>query len=191
MVENPDLLTGSTAILQEENQNQNLPDEDRFLSELQELERPLGELHLRFYVAASQEFALSATAIREVISSPPDRITPIPNASPLLLGTLNLRGRVIWVADLGQFLGEPTALNTDRPEVSIIAVEDQDTMVGLAVDQIVGMEWVDVEGVQMVKNVSDSVSPFLRGEWLLDEQTHQCLRLLDQKAIIRSGRWTA
>ena len=191
MVENPDFLTGSTAILQEENQNQNSPDEDCVSSELQELERPLGELHLRFYVAASQEVALSATAIREVISSPPDRITPIPNASPLLLGTLNLRGRVIWVADLGQFLGEPTALNTDRPEISIIAVEDQDTMVGLAVDQIVGMEWVDVEGVQMVKNVSDSVSPFLRGEWLLDKQTHQCLRLLDQKAIIRSGRWTA
>lgn len=191
MVGNPDFLTGSTAILREEHQNRNSPDEDSVSSELQELERPLGELHLRFYVAASQEFALSATAIREVISSPPDRITPIPNASPLLLGTLNLRGRVIWVADLGQFLGEPTALNTDRPEISIIAVEDQDTMVGLAVDQIVGMEWVDVEGVQMVKNVSDSVSPFLRGEWLLDKQTHQCLRLLDQKAIIRSGRWTA
>ena len=191
MSENPDLLTGNTAILREEHPNHNSPDEDRVSSELHELERPLGELHLRFYVASSQEFALSATAIREVISLPPDRITPIPNASPLLLGTLNLRGRVIWVADLGQFLGEPTALNTDRPEISIIAVEEQDTMVGLAVDQIVGMEWLDVEGAQMVRKVPDSMSPFLRGECLLDERSHQCLRLLDQKAILQSGRWTA
>jgi purine-binding chemotaxis protein CheW len=105
--------------------------------EFQELESPEGELHLRFYVSTDQEFALPATGIREVLSQAPDRITPIPNASPLLLGTLNFRGRVIWVADLGQFLGEQTVLNTDRPEIPVIAVEDQDTMLGLAVDQIV------------------------------------------------------
>ena len=152
---------------------------------------PVGELHLRFFVASSQEFALPATGIREVISSPPDRITPIPNASPLLLGTLNLRGRVIWVADLGQFLGEPTALNTNRPEIPVIAIEEQDTMMGLAVDQIVGMDWLDVEGVQMLTNVPNSMAPFLRGEWVLDHHTHQCLRLLDQMAILRSAGWAA
>lgn len=191
MVENLDLSTGSTAILREEHLHRNSLDEDYISSELRELERPLGELHLRFYVASNQEFALSATAIREIISAPTDQITAIPNTSHLLLGTLNLRGRVIWVADLGQFLGEPTALNTERPEISIIAVEDQETMVGLAVNQIVGTEWLDVEGVQIVRNVSDSMSPFLRGEWLLDEQTNQCLRLLDQKAILRSAQWAA
>ena len=176
MVGNLDLLTGSG--------------EDEVSSEFQDLERPEGELHLRFYVASSQEFALSATGIREVIASPPDRITPIPNASPLLLGTLNLRGRVIWVADLGQFLGEPTALNTERGEIPVIAIEEQDTMLGLAVDQIIGMDWLDVERVQMVTNVTDSMAPFLRGEWLLESHTHQCIRLLDQMAILRSERWT-
>lgn len=177
MVRNPDLLTDSG--------------QDPFSTQFQELESREGELHLRFYVASSQEFALSATAIREVISSPPDRITPIPNASPLLLGTLNLRGRIIWVADLGQFLGEPTALNTDRPEIPVIAVEDQDTLVGLAVDQIIRMDWLDVEKAQMMSNVPDIMAPFLRGEWLLDERTHQFLRLLDHKAILRSARWAA
>jgi len=49
------------------------------------------------------------------------------------------------VADLGQFLGKQTALNIERAEIPVIAVEDQDTMVGLAVDKIVGMEWLDVE----------------------------------------------
>lgn len=156
----------------------------------QELENREGELHLRFYITSEREFALSATAIREVISSPPDRITPIPNASPLLLGTLNLRGRVIWVVDLGQFLGS-TALNTDRPEITVIAVEDRDIIIGLAIDRISGMEWLDVETVQTVTNVSDSMIPFLRGEWLLDDRTHQCLLLLDQIAILRSARWTA
>src|SRR4028118_368020 len=89
--------------------------------EFHELETPEGELHLRFYVPSGNEFALPATGIKEVISQSPDRITAIPNASPLLLGTINIRGRVIWVSDLGQFLGDGMVLNTDRPEIPVIA----------------------------------------------------------------------
>ena len=72
-------------------------------SEFQTIQALEGELHLRFFLPSNEEFALPAIAIREVMQQPPDRITPIPNASPLLLGTINLRGQVIWVADLGQF----------------------------------------------------------------------------------------
>jgi twitching motility protein PilI len=176
MVGNPDFLTGK-------GQDQ--------APELQELESPEGELHLRFYVPSGNEFALPATGIKEVLSQPPDRITAIPNASPLLLGTINFRGRVIWVSDLGQFLGDATVLNTDRPEISIIAVEDQDTMLGLAIDRIVGMDWLDVEQLQMPTNVPDSMAPFLRGEWILDKESNKFLRLLDQVAILRLARWAA
>jgi twitching motility protein PilI len=176
MVGKPDFLTGSS-------QDQG--------TEFQELESPEGELHLRFYVPSENEFALPATGIREVISPTPDRITPIPNASPLLLGTLNWRGQVIWVADLGQFLGDMAILNTDRPEIPVIVVEDQDTILGLAIDRIVGMDWLNIDMVQMPTNVPDSMAPFLRGEWLLDEATNQYLRLLDQVAIVRSARWAA
>lgn len=181
MVGNPDFLTGR-------GQDQ--------APEFQELESPEGELHLRFYISSGSEFALPATGIREVISPSPDRITPIPNVSPLLLGTLNVRGRVVWVADLGQFLGDVTPLNTDRPEVPVIAVEDQDIMLGLAVDRIMGMDWLDVEEIQaMSSNVPDSVAPFLRGEWILDNQGDSSgskfLRLLDQISILRSARWAA
>jgi purine-binding chemotaxis protein CheW len=175
MVGNPDFLTGR-------GQNQ--------APEFQELESPEGELHLRFYIPSGNEFALPATGIREVLSPSPDRITPVPNVSPLLLGTLNVRGRVVWVADLGQFLGDTTVLNTDRQEVSVIAVEDQDILLGLAVDRVVGMEWLDIDQIQMPINAPDSVAPFLKGEWHLDEGT-QYLRLLDQVAILRSARWAA
>jgi purine-binding chemotaxis protein CheW len=176
MVGSPDFLTGR-------GQDQ--------APEFQELESPEGELHLRFYVSSGNEFALPATGIKEVISPSPDRITPIPNVSPLLLGTLNVRGQVIWVADLGQFLGDQNALNTDRPEIPVIAVEDQDTMLGLAVDRIVGMAWLDLEEIQIPTNVPDSMAPFLRGEWTVENKKDKYLRLLDQIAILRSARWAA
>lgn len=176
MVGSPDFLTGR-------GQDQ--------APEFQELESPEGELHLRFYVSSGNEFALSAAGIREVLSQAPDRITPIPNVSPLLLGTLNVRGQVIWVADLGQFLGDQNPLNTDRAEIPVIAVEDQDTMLGLAVDRIVGMDWLDASAVKMQTNVPDSMAPFLKGEWILENQDSKYLRLLDQVAILRSARWAA
>jgi purine-binding chemotaxis protein CheW len=175
MIGNPDFLTGR-------GQDQ--------APEFQELESPEGELHLRFYIPSGNEFALPATGIREVLSPSPDRITPVPNVSPLLLGTLNVRGRVVWVADLGQFLGDHITLNTDRQEISVIAVEDQDILLGLAVDRVVGMEWLDVEQLQLPTNPPDSVAPFLKGEWQVDD-VGKCLRLLDQVSILRSARWAA
>lgn len=173
MVSKPDFLEGT---------------EDALRPELQ-VESPEGELYLRFYIPSYQEFSLLATGIREVIELSPDKITPIPNASPLLLGTLNLRGRVIWVADLGQFLGEATALNTDRSEIPVIAIEEQGTIVGLAVEKIGGMDWLDLQHLMAPTNVPDTMAPFLRGEWILDAKKNQCLRLLDQTAILRSARW--
>ncbi|MEY3222593.1 MAG: hypothetical protein RLZZ203_1449 [Cyanobacteriota bacterium] len=175
MVSKPDFLSGTG--------------QDQFRPELQ-LESPEGELHLRFFLPSRQEFALQATGIREVIELSPDRITPIPNTSPLLLGTLNLRGRLIWVADLGQFLGETTPLNTDCSEIPVIAIEDQDTIVGLGVEEICGMDWLDVQHLMPHNNVPDTMTPFLRGEWLFETgQEKKSLRLLDQIAILRSARW--
>ncbi len=158
---------------------------------IQELENPEGEQHLRFYLPSGNEFALLATDIREVIYKSPEGITAIPNVSPLLLGTINVRGRVIWVADLAQFLGDPIPVNTDQPEIKIIAVEDQDTILGLAVERIVGMQWLDENKLKMPTDVADGMAPFLRGEWIFDDKGEQVLRLLDQEAIIRSARWAA
>ncbi|ACB49796.1 probable chemotaxis protein [Crocosphaera subtropica ATCC 51142] len=157
--------------------------------ELQALQTPEGELYLRFHLPSKEEFALPAVAIREVMQQSPERITPIPNASPLLLGTLNLRGQVIWVADLGQFLGNTVPLRTDRPEIPVIAVEEQETILGLAIDQLGDMEWLDIEQLQAPTNVADHIAPYVQGEWVAEEQSHQVLRLLDQVAILRSARW--
>jgi twitching motility protein PilI len=98
---------------------------------------------------------------------------------------------VIWVSDLGQFLGDAVMLNTDRSEIPIIAVEDQDTLLGLAIERLGEMDWLDVDQVQIPTNVPDSMGPFLRGEWVLDKDSNQVLRLLNQEAILRSARWAA
>ncbi len=176
MVSNPSFVT-------QERQDKNL--------ESEELQSPEGELHLRFYVNSGHELAVPAIDIREVLSSSPDHITPIPNTSPLLLGTLNFRGRAAWVADLGQFLGGSEPLNTDCSEIPIIIVEDQEVIVGLAIERIVGMDWLKVDKVQPSKNPLDNMAAFLKGEWLVDEAANRSLHLLDPITVLRSARWAA
>ena len=177
MVGNPDFLAGK-------GQEQG--------PELQALESPEGELYLRFYVTSGDEFALPATGIRRIIEHPPDRITAVPNVSPLLLGTLNEQGRVIWVADLGQFLGYSTQLNTDRTDIPVIAIEEQGTMLGLAVNQIIGTDWMDLDSLNLSQNIPDTMAPFLKGEWSIDHNSSErVVRLLDHIAVLRSARWAA
>ncbi|HIK44247.1 MAG TPA: purine-binding chemotaxis protein CheW [Leptolyngbyaceae cyanobacterium M65_K2018_010] len=176
MVGNPDFLTQA-------GQDQ--------APELQELVTPEGELFLRFFVTPEDEFALPAAGIRRIIEQSPDRITPIPNVSPLLLGTLNEQGRVVWVGDLGQFLGYSTMLNTDRSEIAVIAIEYHGTMLGLAVNRIVGTRWLNSEKTQAPRGVPDAMAPYLKGEWVLPSENNRVLRLLDHVAVISSARWAA
>ena len=120
----------------------------------------------------------------------PEKITPMPNVSPLLLGTLNLRGEIIWVADLGQFLGESQPLNIDRGEIPVIAVmEPQDLLLGLAVDAVLGMEWLKTETASRNPHLPETMAPFVRGEW--ERPGGEALPLLDHASILRSTRWAA
>lgn len=169
--------------------NYSNPGEDSAPSPETQPSRPEGDLHLRFYLSLGEELALPATGIREVLSPAPERITPMPNASPRLLGVLNLRGQAIWVVDTGQLLGNPTPLNTDRAEISVIAIEDQEVIVGLAVEQIVGMDWLNLDQIHPCTAAPIAMSTFVKGEWRQDPQPP--LRLLNPTAMIRLGRWAA
>jgi purine-binding chemotaxis protein CheW len=159
--------------------------------EFQSLENPQGELHLRFYLASGDEFAFPAIGIAEVTQQSAEQITPIPNASPLLLGTINLRGKIVWVADLGQFLGDRGNLNTDRSEIPIIAIEDGEMVLGLAIERLGEMAWLDLEQLQTTHDLTDRIAPFIQGQWEIIKESTQFVRLLDQVAILRSARWAA
>lgn len=157
--------------------------------ELQELEVPAGELHLRFQLTSGTELAFAAAGIAEVMSVSAEQITPMPNVSPLILGALNFRGKVIWVADLGQFLGDSQPLKSDRNDLPILAITDgQDTILAVAVNTIVGMEWLEKDALKSSDQCPEEMAPFVQGEWLFPESEHP-LRLLDPGAVIRSSRW--
>ncbi len=148
-----------------------------------------GELCLRFEVASGNEFALTASGVREVMSVYMERITPIPNVSPFFLGTYNWRGQVIWVADLGQFLGDLVLVNVDRHEVAVLIVEEQELVMGFAVHTVANTEWLNVSQISAAQNIPAAMKPFIKGVYALAGSDRAELRLLDQVAILRSSHW--
>jgi twitching motility protein PilI len=149
-----------------------------------------GELCLRFNVPSGNEFALPASGIREVMSVSIDRITPIPNASPFLLGTFNWRGQVIWVGDLGQFLGDRVLVNADQNEIAVLIAEDGESVMGFAVDTVANTEWLDVNPTTTdLSALPAAIRPFIKGVYKIAGETSTELRLLDRVAILRSQRW--
>lgn len=158
--------------------------------EVKPLENPDGELYLRFFLASGSEFAFPATGIAEVMHQSPEQIAPIPNASGLLLGTINLRGKIIWVADLGQFLGDKGVLKTDRPTMPIIAIEHHEQVLGLAIESIGDMDWLKVEEFKIYRQPPESIAPFLQGQWQADEESDKIVQLLEPSKILQSERWT-
>jgi purine-binding chemotaxis protein CheW len=164
--------------------------DSEILSSFPSPQNPEGDLYLRFFVESGEEFALAAMGIREVLSVAPEQITPVPNVSPLLMGVFNFRGQVIWISDVGQFLGGTRLLNTERTEIPIIVIESQDIMVGLAGERVRGMEWLNLDALTPSSSHStDSMTPFLKGEW--EGISEKPLRLLDPTSILRSARWAA
>lgn len=75
--------------------------------------------------------------IAEVLSMPD--VTPVPLSKPWMTGVANVRGRLLPITNLGQFLGLPT--NQGRTQTKKLLVVDQSKIFsGLLVDDVLGIQ---------------------------------------------------
>jgi purine-binding chemotaxis protein CheW len=168
----------------------NLATDEADISSVLPQKQSAGDFYLRFFVESGEEFAFPAMDIREVLSLAVDQITPVPNISPVLMGVINFRGQVVWIADAGQFfLENAKPINTDRLELSVLVVETQDLMVGFAIEQVKGMEWMGLENLFHSANTPDSLATLMKGE--CPGEHGKSVYVLDSAAIVRSMRWAA
>jgi purine-binding chemotaxis protein CheW len=84
--------------------------------------------------AAGESYALPVDAVLEVAQL--EGVTPVPGATPTVLGVRNLRGAVLPVVDLAGVLGLRRA---DGPQRIVVAAEGG-RIAGLAVDSVAGVQ---------------------------------------------------
>lgn len=80
--------------------------------------------------AGGEELALETAALREVVDAPP--LHAVPGRRRLLLGAINLHGRILPVIDLPALVGTPVAGFDPR----LVVLDAGDEMLALAVSAV-------------------------------------------------------
>ena len=84
------------------------------------------------FVLAGEEYGIEIRKVQEILGMM--RITPAPRTPAYIRGVVNLRGKVIPVADLRVKFGMATIEQTE--ETCVIVVQVQGIQMGLVVDQV-------------------------------------------------------
>lgn len=101
----------------------------------------------RYFVSAIAE-------VNEILTPPP--LTIVPGAKSWLLGVANVRGNLVPVVDLRDFIGSGRGPNTDTTRVLI--VRQHGGSVGLMVDEVLGQRSFSEE--QLAKAIGESDEKF-------------------------------
>lgn len=105
--------------------------------------------------------------VREVITPP--RVTRVPNGRAWLTGVANVRGELLTIIDLRQFLGMPGAEDA-RPQ-RVLVFNSERVPAGFLVDEVAGYrQFVPNEQRPEVREDQELFAPYLLGGFVREGQ---------------------
>lgn len=143
----------------------------------------VGDAYLKFQLAPRVPAVIAARSVEEATVIPVSDVTAIPNMPPCMLGLVNRRNRVIWIANLVRLLGMPV-LERPRAQYSIAIVKAGSSL-GLMVDEIEGIVHLSADALSPPPpQVNPILVPYLGG---CAVQDGQIVLVLDAEAILQSS----
>ena len=108
----------------------------------------------------SEEYGVNISQAKEIIK--PKNITNVPNTPEHVLGVINLRGQIVPVIDMKKRFS--IELNDKQDDSSrIITVEVNDALIGIKVDGVNEVVWLDQDKLEPAPEVAGG----LRQEYLI------------------------
>jgi len=113
-----------------------------------------------------EEYGIDIDLAKEIIK--PGKITPVPNTEDYVSGVINLRGQIIPVVDL--YKRFKMEREQDKQKARIIIVEIRDTLIGLLVDRVKEIIWLDKEKIEDPPEIAGGIKQeFLEGVGTLND----------------------
>lgn len=148
------------------------------------LHRPTGDAHLKFHLGVQTPAIIATRHLQEAITVPAQRVSPMPNMPACMLGLINRRSRVIWVADLALVLGLSIA-DANPHQYNLILLQVGTVALALRVHAIEEILTIRPDQIQSPpSHIPASLVPYLRGCIL---QGSEVLLALDAEAIAQSS----
>ncbi len=144
-------------------------------------EAPAKEIELLAFRLGNEDYVVMVEQVREVLKL--WYITPVPNASPSVLGVTALRGKVLPVVDLGRRLGLASSVQDERCRIIVVALGDEET--GLLVDRVMGVRRIPPDAVRPAPETIEqgAGAEFLQGIIRSEEKLYI---LLDLEKVLGS-----
>ena len=148
-------------------------------------DRPaLAKSFLKFQLASSVVAMLPARMVQEAVVLPTRRVMAMPNMPAALLGLVNRRGRVFWVANLVRLLGLPVP-DRHSQQYSLVVVQGRQSPLALQVESIEGIVSFPPEAINPPpNNVSNIILPYLTGCVTHHNET---IFILDVESLLQSS----
>ncbi|MBT3764240.1 MAG: chemotaxis protein CheW [Rhodospirillaceae bacterium] len=136
------------------------------------------------FMVGDQMFGTPILMVQDILML--EKIEPIPLAPPEVLGSINLRGRIVTVVDIRQRLGMPKSKENDQDRKMMgVTIEQEHDLYTLMVDKIGDVLSVSTEMFEGNPSTLDPAwSEFALGVYRLEGQLMVVLdvdRLLDIK----------
>ena len=114
------------------------------------------------YQLGGIQLASPLDEVEEILQMP--RMTHLPGTKDWVLGIANVRGRLVPIVDTHRYLGiEPTVA---RLEWRVLVLEDAGIVVGLVIEQSLGMQYFLKENFQQdAPDVVAAVQPHVNGAY--------------------------
>ena len=122
---------------------------------------PMRALTLRL---EDELFAIEAGSVREILDLVP--VTEVPNASPFAAGLINVRGRVVPLADLKVAFGMHRAAQDQDTRIVVIEteIEGEPTVVGILADKVYDVTDIEHASIEETPKVGMRWRPeFIEG----------------------------
>jgi purine-binding chemotaxis protein CheW len=105
-------------------------------------------LEVLTYGLQGEIFAIDASIVHEILDMVP--ITEVPSAQAYVCGLINVRGRVVPLADLRLKFGMDAPPPTRDTRIVVIEVDFQgdQTMVGILADKVYGVEQIEGASIE-------------------------------------------
>ncbi|MGM0499783.1 MAG: chemotaxis protein CheW [Bacillota bacterium] len=127
----------------------------------------------------AEQYGIKIDKTREIIKE--TKITKVPNTAEHVIGVINLRGIIVPVIELSRRFGIEDDINEhlfSDAEQRIITVESEGQLLGIQVDHIEGIVWVEEEKIAPPPELEKGIrEDYLRGVCARDD--NPLLILLD------------
>jgi len=129
------------------------------------------------------EMVAPLTQVNEILHSP--SLTLVPGTVPWIKGLANIRGTLLPIVDLQNYLGQPAMPLLQQSR--ILVIHQDDLIVGLLVDEVVGLRHFDPEDqVTRIRKMNPAMKVHIRGAFKQKEKTWH---LFDMSTLIEDPQF--